>query len=321
MREVTVMRPNPFKCALVCLAAACIVAGAARSGQAALLEGEFDLAGERSPETQVFYMESRLITYAPDGARAGTDVFRMRLRCVPAPVSGKGAHEYTCLRFTLEQNGGPEVPIPALENWSYLFYEEGIDERGQVFGIDHSRFEGLVDSSGSAVPVAKRYHVYNAFIDFHGFCDLFAQPVADGKGVQDLKRIGDVVVHSAAFSEAPTNLGGDVAEGSSFRNGEITLEFKGLSVVNGEECALVGYDSGESSFRMITRPMPEMEVVTVGSSHYWGDIYKNLKTRWVEKAMMTEIVVSETALPIPPDKVNAVIERSITIQNVSDGGD
>jgi hypothetical protein len=36
---------------------------------------------------------------------------------------------------------------------------------------------------------------------------------------------------------------------------------------------------------------------------------------------MTEIVVSETALPIPPDKVNAVIERSITIQNVSDGGD
>jgi hypothetical protein len=125
-------------------------------------------------------------------------------------------------------------------------------------------------------------------------------------------------VHAAAFSEPPTNLGDGVAEGSSFRNGEITLELNGLSVVNGSACALVRYDSGESSFKMITRPMPEMEVVSVGSSHYWGDIYKNLEDGWVEKATMTELVVSETVLPVPPNKINAVIERSITIFNESD---
>lgn len=318
--EVQTMRVSLVRCALVCLIAVCIVAEAGRAAERFTLDGEYDLSGERSSETQTFSMESRLVTYALDGSRVGTDVFRMRLRCVPSGVSGKEADEYTCLRFTLEQDGGPEVSIPVLRNWSYLLDEEGIDDRGQVFGIDHARFEGLVDSLGAAVPIGKRYHVYNAFIDYHGFCDFFARPAAEGNGIQHLKKIGDGIVHAAAFSEAPTNLGAGISEGSSFVNGEITLEFKGLSVVNGSPCALVRYDSGESSFKMILKPMPEMEVVTVGSSHYWGDIYRNLETGWVEKVTMTEVVVSETALPGPPDKVNAVIERSITILNVTEAG-
>lgn len=311
------MRVSLLRCMLLFLAAACTMAGAVRSGQGQNLTAEFDLAGKRSPEMQVFSMESRLITYALDGSRAGTDVFRMRIRCVPASVSGKGGDEYTCLRFTLEQDGEKEVAIPALENWSYIYDQRGIDDSGRVFGINHARFDGLVDSSGNAVPLDKRYHVYNAFIDFHAFCDVFAQPAPGGKGIQDLKKIGDVIVHAAAFSEAPTNLGGGISEGSSFLNGEITLELKGLSSVNGRTCALVTYDSGESSFNMIVKPMPDMEVVTVGSSHYWGDIYKDLETAWVQKVTLTEVVVSETTLPVPPGKMNAVIERRITVRNVS----
>lgn len=314
------MKTGRFTLALICLVVVCVSAGPCRSGETAGVGGEFDLAVERSPEIQVFSMESHLITYDLDGTRVSTDVFRMRLRCVPASVSGKEADEYTCLRFTLEPHGQPEVSIPALENWSY-FIEAGIDSIGQVFGIDHSAFEGLVDSTGAEMPISKRYHVYNAFIDFHAFCDVFAQPTTEGKGVQHLTRIGDRIVHAAAFSEAPTNLGAGVSEGSRFTNGEITLEFNGLSMVNGRPCALVSYDSGESSFKMILRPVAEMEVVTVGSSHYWGDLYRNLESGWIEKATMTEIVVSETALPVPPDKVNAVIERNITILNVSGGGD
>ena len=314
------MKTSRLSSVLIFLVVLCVSAGPCRSGRTVALDGEYDLGVERSPDTQVFSMESRLITYALDGTRVSTDVFRMRLRCVPAAVSGKGADEYTCLRFTLEQHGQPEVSIPALENRSY-FVEPGIDQAGQVFGIEHSAFEGLVDSTGAEIPLGKRYHVYNAFIDFHGFCDLFAQPTGEGKGIQHLKKIGDRIVHAAAFSEAPTNLGAGISEGSSFTNGEISLEFGGLSLVNGNACALVRYDSGESSFKMILKPMPEMEVVTVGSSHYWGDLYKNLETGWVEKATMTEIVVSETALPLPPDKLDAVIERSITILNVSGGGD
>ena len=56
----------------------------------------------------------------------------------------------------------------------------------------------------------KAYYVYNAFIDFHGFCNVFAEPTTGGKGIQDLKSIGDKIVHAAAFTEPPVNLGSGI---------------------------------------------------------------------------------------------------------------
>jgi len=284
-----------------------------------ILRQSFKLGGERSQKTQYFMMESKLIIYALDGKRAGTDVFRLRLKCVPAKVAGKDGDEYTCTQFTVQMGDEPEVEIPALKNWTYVFKipPTGIDEKGQTLGIDHARFENLVDASGKAVPVDKTYHVYNAFIDFHGFCNIFAERVEGGKGIQDLKSIGQKIVHAAAFTEAPVNLGSNVANGSTFKNGEVTLELKGLSRVAEATCAMVGFDSGESSFKMTVKPMPDMEVQVVGSSHYKGDIYIDLLTNWVKKATMDELVVAESTLPMPPGKVNAVIERNIIIRNVS----
>jgi len=150
-----------------------------------------------------------------------------------------------------------------------------------------------VDTGGIPLPPDKSYHVYNAFIDFHGFCNIFAERTEGGKGVQDLKSIGQKIVHEAAFTEAPVNLGSSIAEGSTFKNGEVTLELKGLSRVAGAACAMVGFDSGESSFKMTVKPMPDMEVRTVGSSHYKGDIYIDLSTNWVRKVTMDELVVAE----------------------------
>jgi hypothetical protein len=91
---------------------------------------------------------------------------------------------------------------------------------------------------------------------------------------------------------------------------------EGVSEANGAACALVGYDSGESSFKMIVNPMPDMTVTTVGSSHYRGDIHKNLASGWVEKVELTETVVSETALPVSAGKLSAVIERRVKITNL-----
>ncbi len=146
---------------------------------------------------------------------------------------------------------------------------------------------------------------------------MFADSAADGKGIQDLKKIGQTIVHAAAFTEPPVNLGDNVSEGSFFKNGEVTLTFKGLSLVNGRSCALLGYDSGESSFKMNLTPAPTLEIQTVGSSHYRGDIFKDLETNWVQRVTMTELVVSETTLPMPPNKLDSVIERIILIRNVS----
>jgi len=136
--------------------------------------------------------------------------------------------------------------------------------------------------------------------------------VIGGNGIQDLKKIGQEIVHAAAFSEPPVHLGSGVSEGSFFKNGKIMLAFKGLGWVNERPCAVVGYDSGESSFQMTVNPTPELQIQTTGSSHYFGDIYKDLKTKWVQKVTMTEFVVSETALPTPPTKINSVIERRIS---------
>lgn len=282
-----------------------------------ILKQEFNLAGERSQEKQFYRMNSECINYALDGKRLSKDVYRIFLKWVPAKIAGTVGDEMTCVKLTVQFGDTSEAAIPALANWSYSF-QDGIDEQNQVFGIDHSKFENLKDSNGNLIPPDKAYHIYNAFIDFHAFCNVFAEPIAEGKGIQDLTTIGQRIIHSAAFSEAPTHLGKNISEGSFFKNGEITLEFKGLSVSKDGECALLGVDSGESSFKMIVKATPEFEVVAVGSSHYKGDIYKDLVSNWVQKVVFDEIVVTEVTLPMPPNKINSVVERNIVIQNVAE---
>jgi len=282
------------------------------------LKQEFNLAGERSQETQFFVMKSECINYALDGKRVSKDVYKLYLKWTPAKIVEKDGDEYTCIKFLVQFGDAKEVTIPTLANWSYL-YREGIDKKSQVFGIDHSKFENLKDSNNNLIPTDKAYHVYNAFIDFHGFCNVFAERTAEGNGIQDLKKIGQKIIHSAAFSEPPVHLGKNILAGSFFKNGEITLEFKGLSVANDRDCALIGFDSGESSFKMIVKPTPDFEVVAVGSSHYKGDIYKSLASNWVQKVTFNEIVVTEATMAMPPNKVNSVVERNVVIRNVSEG--
>lgn len=158
---------------------------------------------------------------------------------------------------------------------------------------------------------------YNAFIDFHSFSDMFARKTSSGKGIQDIRRIGDKIVHASAFTEPPVNLGKDIAAGSFFKNGEITLFFKGLGVEQGAACAVVEYDSGASSFSMLMKPMPNIDVSTTGASHYRGDIYIDSKTNWPLKITMNELVVSETAIPSAQKKIPSVTERELTIKNLT----
>jgi hypothetical protein len=145
---------------------------------------------------------------------------------------------------------------------------------------------------------------------------VFANKTPAGKGAQDLHYIGDTVIHNSSFSKPPVNLGSQIAAGSYFQNGEITLAFNGLGLINKKACAILGYDSGESSFYMLMKPMPNMEITTKGSSHYWGDIYKDLASGWIQKATLKEMVVSQTTIPGMANKTNSVVERSILIRNV-----
>ncbi|MBZ5857295.1 hypothetical protein [Flavihumibacter profundi] len=279
------------------------------------LKQDYNLVPRPSRDTQYYEMESKLQKHALDGTIQGTDIYRLFLRCVPSP-DPSGKDEYTCLKFTLQINNSPAVAIPSLKYWKYQFSLRATnDDNEQMFGVDRGKFEKLADENGKNLPVENTYHIYNAFIDFHTM-SVFAERTTKDSGVQDLKNIGDKIVHAASFSQPKVNLGKQVSEGSYFKNGKITLEFKGLGLINGKSCAILEYDSGESSFYMLTKPMANMEVNTKGSSHYWGDIYKDLTAGWIQKAIMHELVVSETTVP-GMNKVNSVIERSITIKNIA----
>jgi len=279
-----------------------------------LLSQEYNLVPQHSKDTQYYEMESKLQKHALDGTSQGWDVYRLYLRCAPSS-NASSEDEYTCLKFTVQTNNSAEVSIPSLINFKYLFSLSANtdDKKGGMFGIDHSKFEKLTDENGKMLPLENTYHVYNAFVDFHTM-SVFAEKTPTGNGVQNLKHIGDKIVHQASFSQPHVSLGSQVDESSYFKNGEITLALKGLSMANNKTCAMLEYDSGESSFYMLMKPMANMEVTAKGSSHYWGDIYKDLTTGWIQKANLHELVISETTVP-GMNKINSVIDRSINIKN------
>jgi hypothetical protein len=286
--------------------------------EAAGISGEtiYSLGGELSRETQYYIQTSEMVSYAPDGSRAGKDIYRLYLKVTPIRLDGKDTFEYTCVRFIIQPNGVKEASIPVLANWRYVPVM-GIDSQNQIFGIDHERFRDLTDSGGKELRFEKTYYVFNTFVDFHSFISVFVKPALKGQSIQDLHRVGEKIIHHTAFSSAPVHLGKSVDEGSFFKNGEITLEFKGLSVVNGCPCALLGMDSGVCSLKMTMKPMADMSVTATGSSHYKGDIYTDLTTNWVQKAAFDEIVVNEITVPSISQKIHSVIERNILIRNVS----
>ena len=263
------------------------------------LAGPFDLGGPLKPEVRYYVQTTDYVSFGFDGRRTAIATYTVKLKVVPAALSGKGGDEYTVREFGVKTGSGEAETIPSLAGWSYVFKrnESGRDEKGQVLGIPHDKFVDLVTSTGKKIPAVGSYPIYNSFIDFHAFNDEFARPAAGGPGIQDLAAIGQTVRHAAAFSEPPVNLGSGIKEGSVFRNGDVRLAFKGIGLVDGAACAIVGYDSGESTLKMIM-PQPDGEdIVTEGGSQYRGEIYVDLGARWVRKVIMDEHVVTETRLP------------------------
>ncbi len=262
------------------------------------LKEPFNLARERKPEIRYYIQETQVIRLGFDGKRTGEEVFTVKLRCIPAALSAKGGDEYWVSEFIIRRGQGESETISELAGWSYVFPagSPGLDEKGQVFGVPHEKFLNLTTSRGAKITGAGGYPIYNSFIDFHAFCDVLARPTTAGTGIQNLRTIGQQIVHASAFTEPPLNLGSGIKKGSVFRNGEVKLALKGVSLVDGAACAVVGYDSGENALRMIIPMGADRDIETVGGSQYFGDIYIDLATQWVRKVRLDEFVVWETRL-------------------------
>ena len=222
-------------------------------GEEPIVTHQYNLGRERYSAPQYYRMDVEIITRASDGSRANVETYSMRLMGKPVDLSAGKTVRWTCAWFALKIGDAPEVTVPAMEGWSYDFNRGvGIDEYGQVLGIPHAKFESLIDSKGNKLDAVVGYQVYNQFVQFHAYVDQIATPdLKGGKGIQDLKRIGDRIVLEGFPEDLPLDVGLIIKEGSIFKAGEETLEFKGLSVVNGNPCALVGVDGGEGSYTMV----------------------------------------------------------------------
>jgi hypothetical protein len=206
------------------------------------------------------------------------------------------------------------VSIPSLEGFSYdvnkdLLDANGIDQNGELYSVREETFEGLVDDSGTKLPFEVGYQVYSAFYYFHSYTD-YAEPPPQGKGIQDLKRIGDQVVVDGSFAESP--LPGKLAkEGSFWKNGEITLIVNGLSVVDEKPCAVLGLDSGVCHWSMPMTYMPIMNLKTTGVSNYQADIHLDLETKWVRKLEMVLFEITRTTM------WGITVEKSIPVTKLT----
>ena len=281
------------------------------------LRGPFDLSSDRKRGAQDFRMETKYIHFQLNGRRVGAESYVLNLRFDPKTSPTGNVDQYAVSELQLQTNDGPPVTIPQLRNWTYTFDPTlSGDERGPLWGIAQDKFINLTDDQGKALPFGIRYALYVNFIDFHSFNDVYARPMKFGKGIQDLKQIGQRIIHPASFIQASVKFGTEIRPGSTFQNGEVSLELKGVGVVDGVPCALVAYDAGDSKVKMVIPDSSNQESVTEGVDQYKGDMYVDLATRWLRKATLDEHMVQETSTQGSPSKTNEYTVRHILLRSV-----
>ncbi|MFC1487809.1 hypothetical protein ACFLRN_09010 [Thermoproteota archaeon] len=209
----------------------------------------------RSNKPQFYITQFEVAYHSSNGKQKWVDKFELYLTLNPSNNSND-ADKFTCTKFSAQLKGGTKVTIPSLEDWSYNFSlktlnKEGIDRQGLMFGIPHTKFENLIDSNGKKISIEAQYQVYSAFIYFHSYCSQLAEQSA-----KNLKKIGDQSVSDLTGLESPVNLGKKFLEGSKFFHGIETLEFKGLGVIEGKKCAIIGFNERGGGYVMYIRPMP-----------------------------------------------------------------
>lgn len=300
------------------LLAASAPAAAARVDVAPALNQTFHLGAARTAEPRHYEVKTQVVSFAPDGRAKERATYRLLLASTPAAPGEAIDARYRCRSFTVTTDDGPALRLASLDGWSYPFalHPGAADSLRPPLGIPHEPFVDLADADGQPLPASVRYAVYNTFIDFHSLTDLLARPTSEGGGIQNLDQIGRRVVHEAAFSEPRIDLGDAIGKGSKFVNGELTLEFLGLGTVDDVPCALIAFDSGEASFHMTMRPVPAMELLVKGRSHFHGMLFVELESGWVREARLNEMVVAEVSaggktLDASPS------ERTLTIRTLT----
>ena len=106
-----------------------------------------------------------------------------------------------------------------------------------------------------------------------------------------------------------TNFNGkmDLAGQGSFENKDMQLTWTGITVMNGELCALIDYRTFDNPLDYAAEGMSMK-----GRSHYWGTIWVSLEDKQIEHAVLYEDVMMEMLLPGQTTKQILDARREIT---------
>lgn len=263
----------------------------------------FDFTQKRDAGENRYRFTTEYLNYAPNGSLNSKEVTSVD---VSVRIDDQGKQTLTCLRFTITDADGKQTEIPRLAGWEHIM--DATAE--EVLGVPHSDFSNLKNSEEVMLTPDIEYRVYNTFVDFYAFNNIFAEPhdVPTQKSIGDLTTVGQTIEHYSSYSEPSVHLGEVIKKGSYFKNGRVTLWWDGVSQIDGKRCALVGFDSGESSFKMNMEPVPDMNIRVEGGSHYWGDLYINQNDLWIERVTFKELVITEMIVGENPPQA-AVIKR------------
>jgi hypothetical protein len=78
----------------------------------------------------------------------------------------------------------------------------------------------------------------------------------------------------------------------TFHSRDVVLEWVGRSQRNGQDCALIRYQSFFNPLEIASGGM-----TLKGRSDYWGEIWVSLATKQIEYSTLYEVVVGEMKLP------------------------
>ncbi len=103
----------------------------------------------------------------------------------------------------------------------------------------------------------------------------------------------------------------DMAEIGNYQHNGIILCWKGISVVNGELCAVIDFSAIDNLIEL-TMAM----VKAKGTEQYWGTIFVSLKTKVIERATMGSGTMLEIEVPGMKDKILTKTIRELEVEKI-----
>jgi hypothetical protein len=103
----------------------------------------------------------------------------------------------------------------------------------------------------------------------------------------------------------------DMAEIGKYEHEKTILCWKGVSVVRGELCAVIDFNSIDNLIQLSVG-----QIKTKGTEQYWGTVYLSLKTKLIEEAVMYSGTIQEIEVAGMKDKFLVKTIRELNLEKI-----